>query len=245
MEDDRTYGVATLIHEHLKSPSLRHIRDGYAVGKLAQRIVAQFDRDTALWKKWDGPREILLKAASACWIPIADLRDYLNGMGGARLTTTDVEQRLRALWEDPYLAYPNENLRESCLSIYVREKAEGTELPAIVGALQEHVELEEERLRREHQELYRRQQEEARLALEQRLLSGADCKWTPLRRSKELYCRINGRAYRLTPAADKKWKLCRVESVEDSSGILVGTYGTRRDATRALERIAYEPEPRH
>ena len=244
MEDDRVEIVRTLVFEHLRSPSLKHIRDGRAVDKLARDVIRRLDRRSALWTKWAGEREVLLRAAAACWIPVEDLRDCLNRMDGPHLTTTDVEQRMRSLYEEHYVPIPNDDLRGGCLTIYAREKAEGTEMPAIVGALQEHVEREEDRLRRELQERYRRQQEEARLALEQRFLSGADCKWTPVGRSKELYCRINGRTYRLARTADKKLSLLRIGSIGDDDGILIGIYGSRRDATKVLEQLAYEPEPR-
>jgi hypothetical protein len=244
MDDDRVEVVRRQIFEHLKSPSLKHIRDGWAVDKLAREIIRQLDRRSALWAKWEGEREALCKAAAGCWIPIEDLRDCLNRMDGPGLTSTDVAQRLRAIHEEPYAHYPNEDLREGCLAIYEREKAEGTDLPAIVGALQEHVEREEERLRRELHERYRRQQEEARQALEQRFLSGADCKWTPIGRSKELYCRVNGRTYRLAPTTNKKLRLCRIASLEDEEGTLIGIYGSRRDVTKILEQVAYQPELR-
>ncbi len=244
MEDDRVYIVQSLIAEHLKSPSLRHIRDGYAVQKLATQIVRRLDRRGGLWEKWEGQREPLLKAAAATWIPLEDLRDHLNRMEGPRLTLTDVEERLRAFNEEPYTPLPNDELRAGCLSIYEKEKSEGTEMAAIVSALQAHAEREEERLRLERQENYRRQQEEARLLLEQRFLSGADCKWTPIDRSKEMYCRINGRSYRLEPLANKQWRLQRIASPEDQKGIVLGIYGSRGEATKALEQLAYRPEPR-
>ena len=244
MEDDRIYLVQGLLEEHLKSPSLRHIRDGYAVRKLCAQIVRRLDRRGGLWEKWEGQREPLLKAAAATWIPLEDLRDHLNRMEGHRLTLTDVEERLRAFHEEPYTPLPNDDLREGCLAIYEKEKSEGTEMAAIVGALQAHVEREEERLRLERQESYRRQQAEARLALEQRFLSGADCKWTPIDRSREMYCRINGRSYRLEPLANKQWRLQRIAFPEDQKGIVLGVYGSRGEATKALEQLAYRPEPR-
>lgn len=180
-----------------------------------------------------------------CWIPIDDLRDYLNGMPGSSLTTTDVAQRLRAFCEDdPYLVYPDEDLQASCLAIYERERADGTELPAIIGLLQEHVECEEQRMRSERETAWRNRAEEERRALEERFLSGADCKWTQVQRSKELYCRINGRTYRLSPTAEKMWNLHRIKSVEDGEGTLLGTYRYRRDVTKVLSEIAYRPEPR-
>lgn len=84
--------------------------------------------------------------------------------------------------------------------------------------------------------------EEERHALEQRFLSGADCKWTPIERSKELYCRMNGRAYRLSPTAEGVWRLFRIKAMGDE-GALVGKYQKRRDATKALAQVAYQPEP--
>jgi len=116
-------------------------------------------------------------------------------------------------------------------------------MPAIVGALQEFVEEEEARLCEEKQEAWRQRAEEERIALEQRFLSGADCKWTPINRSKEFYGRKNGRAFRLSPTKLKHLDLHRIASMEDA-GKLIGTYGSRGDATKALHKIAYGAEPR-
>jgi hypothetical protein len=63
------------------------------------------------------------------------------------LTQTDVLQRMRAFWEEPWAEYPNEDLRAGCLELYEIEKTQGTELPAIIGALQEYVGLEDDRLK--------------------------------------------------------------------------------------------------
>lgn len=241
--DERIGTVARLIHRHVASPSLRHIRDPNAVNRLAEDIIREIDRKPSVWSKWGEQREALLKAASRTWTPVEDLRNFLNGMPGPTLTLTDVEQRLRAFHEEPYEPYPNEDVREGCLALYEREKAAGTELPAIIGALQEYVEANEERLRREHEERWKRHREEERIALEQRFLAGADCKWTPLSRSKALFTRKNGRAYRLEPTKDSRWDLYRITDAEDP-GKIVGTYGTRGDANKALLKLAYEPEPR-
>lgn len=243
-EIDRPSIVNQLIAEHLKSPSLRHIRDAYAVRRLAAEIVARLDRGTGLWQKWTGSREVLVKAAAPCWVPLEDLTEYLNRMAGPGLTTTDVAQRMRAVHEEQFSSCPNEELRAGCLALYRREKAAGTELAAIVGALQEHAEAEEERLRLERQESWRRHVEEERLALEQRFLLGADCKWTPLDKSKQLYCRLNGRTYRLSPTPDKMWNLHRLAARDDENGVLIGKYRQRGDATKVLGQLAYAPEPR-
>lgn len=220
---------------------MKHIRDGWAVNKVACDIIRDLDGRSSVWPKWEGPREALLKAASATWIPVEDLKSFLNTLPGGRLTTTDVSQRLRAFYEEPYTAYPNDELRDSCLVLYELEKAAGTDMAAIIHALQEHVELEEQRLQRERLEAYHQRQEEARIALEQRFHSGADCKCTPLQRSKELYCRVNGRSYRLNPTADKKWKLHRIASLDDDRPELIGTYRSRRDVAPVLQRVAYQP----
>jgi hypothetical protein len=40
----------------------------------------------------------------------------------------------------------------------------------------------------------------------------------------------------------KRWKLFRIATREDP-GVLLGTYQGRRDAKKALEQIAFQPEP--
>jgi hypothetical protein len=242
MENDRLYAVASKLADYVKSPSLRHIRDPHSLHKLAKEIVQAVDRASSVWGKWEGSREELAKAAGPCWIPTDDLVAFLNLLPGPPLTSTDVVQRLRVFYEEPYSHYPNEDLKTGCLALYEAEKAKGTELPAIIGALQEHVELEEERLRREQQETYRRNQEDERIRLEQRFLAGADCGWTQIDKSQDFYCRRNGRAFRVERAKDKRWNLYRVSTHEDA-GVLLGTYQGRREASKTLEKIAYEPEP--
>jgi hypothetical protein len=68
-------------------------------------------------------------------------------------------------------------------------------------------------------------------------------RWTQVKGSVDLYCRRNGRAFRIARGKDKRWKLYRIASLEDA-GELLGTYQGRREANKALERIAYQPEPR-
>jgi hypothetical protein len=216
---------------------LRHIRDPRSLQKLAQEIVQAIDRASSIWEKWDGPREELAKAAAPCWIPTEDLQAFLNRLPGPVLTNTDVVQRLRAFSEEPYSTYPNEELKVSCLALYEAEKAQGTEMTAIIGALQEHIELEEERLRRLREETYHRHQEEERIRLQQRFLAGADCGWTQIEKSEVFYCRRNGRAFRIARAKDKRWNLFRIATLEDT-GVLLGTYQGRREASKALEKIA-------
>ena len=175
-EDDRIPRILRLLNEHVRNPSIRHIRDPFALRQLASEVARVFDRGNPVWRKWNEPRESFLKTVVGCWVPTDDLRDFLNQMEGPQLTRTDVAQRLRAYYEDPYMSYPNDDLEGSCLELYEREKALGTELPAIVGAMQEFIELEEERIRSERLAAWKRSVEEAKAQLEQRYLSGADCK---------------------------------------------------------------------
>lgn len=172
------------------------------------------------------------------------MRDFLNQMSGPTLTTTDVAQRLRAFEEEEHYEYPNEDLQAGCLTLYEAEKKAGTELPAIVQLLREHVEREEERLRSEQQQRYQEWREQDRLRREQRLLSGADCTWTQLQKSSHWFSRVNGRTYRLSPTKDKMWHLYRVKSTEeDEKGALIGKYQRRGDATKVVAKAAYQPEP--
>ncbi len=242
MEHERLYAVQAKLFEYVKSPSLRHIRDPNSIQKLAREIVQAVDRASLIWKKWEGPREEVARAAASCWIPIEDLQAFLNTLPGPALTRTDVSQRLRAIWEEPSSTYPDEDFQAGCLKLYEAEKAQGTELPAIIGALQEYIENEEERLRLEREETWRRRREEERIRAQQRFLSGADCGWTAMDKPDCFYCRRNGRAYRIECGKDKRWTLYRVKTTEDA-GVQLGMYQGRREASKALEQIAYAPEP--
>lgn len=166
----------------------------------------------------------------------------LINLPGPPLTRTDVEQRLRAIWEEPYTSYPNEALKDGCLSLYHSERAQGTEMRAIIGELQEHLEREEERLRREQEERFRTLKEEERVRREQRFISGADSGWTRIDKSDAFYCRRNGRTFRIIQGKDKRWALFRVRAVDDK-GDLLGLYQGRGDANKALTTIAYANEP--
>ncbi|TMJ38601.1 MAG: hypothetical protein E6G89_11830 [Alphaproteobacteria bacterium] len=85
----------------------------------------------------------------------------------------------------------------------------------------------------------------ATLGREQRLLSGADCKWTQLQKSSSWYCRANGRTYRLSPTKDKMWNLDRVSTTSEAEkGAVIGEYHRRGDATKVVPRIAYQPGPK-
>jgi hypothetical protein len=241
MDPDRQQAVASLLFDYVKSPSLRHLRDPHSIQKLMRDIVRALDRPSPMWSKWEVEREEITKLASPCWIPLDDLQTFLNTLPGHPLTKTDVEQRLRAIWEEPYTTYPKDELQRGCLDLYGVEKANGTEMRAIIGALREHLEREEERLREEQQERYRRWKENERVRVEQIFLSGADCGWTPIEKVNGLYCRRNGRTFRVEQGHDKRWALFRVQEVGDK-GSLLGQYQGRRDASRALDKIAYSAE---
>ena len=243
MDDERISLVARMISEHVASPSLRHIRDPAIIGRLAREIVEATQRSGVLWIKWTGPRETVIKAAATVWLPIDDLVSFLNSLPGPRLTRTDVEQRLRAIWEEPYASYPNSAVTDVCRARYAAESAAGTEFIAIVGALAELVEHEEERLCQEREEQCRQAREAERARSLGRFNAGADIGWTSLGQPGVVFSRRNGRLFRGEQGADRRWRLSRVADTADA-GKLIGTYLTRRDMTKAVEKIAYEPEPR-
>jgi hypothetical protein len=105
MNSDRQYAVASLLFDYVKSPSLRHLRDPHSVQKLARDILNAVDRASSVWSKWEADREEVAQAAAPCWIPVEELRAALNNLPGPPLTKTDVEQRLRAIWEEPYTSW--------------------------------------------------------------------------------------------------------------------------------------------
>jgi hypothetical protein len=147
--------------------------------------------------------------------------------------------------EAVWLDYAQEEFQPGCLALYEKEKAEGTELPAIIGLLRDHVDREEQRLRIEQETRYQQSRDEERIRREQRLLSGADCTWTQLPNSLNWYRRTNGRTFRLSPTKDKMWNLYRVSSTtDDEEGGLIGKYRRRGDATKVVKDMAYKPEPR-
>lgn len=188
LEDDRIWQVRDLVIEHVSSPSLRHIRDPAAILSISRRILKRIDRGTGIWQKWEGEREVLIKSAVGCWIPTDSLREYLNLFSGPKLTSTDVAQRMKAIEEEPYTSYPNDDLREGCLAIFIEEKELGTELPAIIGRIADFVQEEEERSRVDREQRYKRARLEKQDTAEARLMAGADCKWTQLRGAPHVYC---------------------------------------------------------
>jgi hypothetical protein len=62
-------------------------------------------------------REDVAKAAAPCWIPVEDLQASLNTLPSPTVTKTDVEQRLRAIWEEPFAHYPKDELKDGCLAL--------------------------------------------------------------------------------------------------------------------------------
>lgn len=241
--DQRTSTVQHLLADYVRSPSLRHIREPRSLAKLALEIVTKLDQDSSLWKKWEGPREALLASALDCWIPNADLLDFLNSLPGKPLTMTDLEQRMRHQIEVEYIASPEPVLQIECLEIYQAEKSAGTEMPAIIGRLSQYVASQWKRLKDERRQAEANRLEEARMARERRLLSYGDCPWTQIKSSKFFYCRKNGRVFQLKPNSDKSWNMYRVSAVDDIEvGEMIGRYRSRADANKVLEKAAYEPE---
>lgn len=98
-DSERIYAVRRLLLEYVASPSLRHIRDSRSIDRLTEKIIQAADLQPSVWRKWEGEREALLRGAAECWIPIEDLRKFLNSLPGPPQTPTDVTQRLRSVHE--------------------------------------------------------------------------------------------------------------------------------------------------
>lgn len=243
MESDRLHAVTRSLFQYVKSPSLRHIRDPESIYTLAKDILLEVDRASSIWSKWEAGREDLLKAAAASWIPVEDLAEFLNSLPGPALTLTDVKQRLRAFWEEMWVPYPREEFKAGCVAIYEAEKAAGTGMTAIIWALNEHLEAEEQRLRHENEVAHRQRVQEERIRLQERFLAGVDCGWAQFDDPQTFFYRRNGRAFRVKKGKDKRWTLCRVKGLDDV-GDQLGIYLGRGDANKIIAKIAYEPEPR-
>jgi hypothetical protein len=185
-----------------------------------------------------------LTAAATTWIPIEDLRQYLNTVPGARLTQTDVEQRLRAIQEERYDLYPDSRMQAACLARYKLERDAGTEMSAIIRALSEFSELESERMRVEQERSWKETRAKQQEALRQRLLSGADCKWISLEGPSEYFCRTNGRLFRLTKGKDLRWTLSRVQAPQDQRGAMCWASTRRGAKPRSRGQDNISPEPR-
>ncbi|MDP9809897.1 hypothetical protein J2W42_002756 [Rhizobium tibeticum] len=245
LEDERIWHVRDLVREHVSSPSLRHIRDPAAILSISRRILKVVDRGTGVWQKWQGEREALLKSAVGCWIPTGTLKNYLNLLPGPKLTSTDVAQRMKAIEEEPYSSYPKDELRTGCITIFEEETELGTELPAIIGRIADFVLEEEERERLARERRYKEARTREQDAAEARLMAGADCKWTQLRGAPHVYCRTNGRTYRLSPTTDKKWELFRVDKPSpDDRGEYIGLYSARGNATKVVAELAFQTDYR-
>ena len=242
--DDRKSMIYRLLADYVRSPSLHHLRDDRSLHKIANEIVQNLDQRSAVWKKWEGKRNAVLKSALECWIPKVDLLAFLNGLPGPQLTMTDLEQRMKHLVEVESIGYPEPKLELECLAIYNAEVEAGTEMAAIIGRLSDYTLNQFERLRKEEQEEERLRLEEARLERERRLLSYADCPWTQIKSSKFVYCRKNGRVFQLKPNTDKSWTMYRVQEVDDlTKGEMIGRYRSHGDASKVVAKAAFEPAP--
>jgi len=241
LEQHRVSTVRNLLSEFVRSPSLTHLRSHHVLDKLASEIVRRLDAASPLWGKWGGAREDLARAACPCWIPLADLTTALNSLPGPKLTSTDVSARIEVL-QDELGEWPRDHLQDACTAIYREERQAGTELMAIVVRIRSFIEQEETRLQQEREQNYRARVETEKAKLEARFLAGVDCKWTTIASSKAIFCRMNGRVFRLDKAVDGRYELVRIASHDGEEGVVAGRYARRGDATAAVKEMAYKPD---
>ena len=121
---------------------------------------------------------------------------------------------------------------------------EGTEMAAILGRIRQYVDEEEIRRFREEMAQHQREADEKRQALIAKFLAGEDSKWVQPSASEDVFCRVNGRAYHLSPKEGITRKLERISTIDDPNPRLIGRYKTRAEATKVIQEIAYKPEPR-
>lgn len=241
---DRYGAVRRLIWRYVQSPSLRHLRDTRSIQEITTEIVELFERRRPSWRKWSGDRDELAEIASNVWVPVEDLRAYLNDMPGPELTAMDVEERLNTLRDGDR----PEEARETCERIYAEEKAKGTELPAVLRFLAGYVISHDlgtyDRVRRAEREA----REAAHKAKQDRFHSGVDCGWTMFGelyahpKPPDRFCRVNGRMYRHAKVEHGHFRLYRIATFEDRPGVPVGTYSDKKAIDAALETIAYAPD---
>ena len=216
MSDDlRLRTVLGLLREHVASPSVRHIRDPYQLSSLASKILKALDGARDPWRKWPSARDMLIRKASGCWIPMDDLHAALAELPAPPLTKADVTGRRLALWEDG-LDRREDTYPAGCEALYARERSAGTELAAIIELMDDWVGEETSRRFTQEWEERTHRRAEMKAAAEQAFLSGADSKSTQIGSSPDLYCRVNGRTYRLSRAPDKKLEVRRVQSLSDA-----------------------------
>lgn len=244
MNEDHVHVVRRIVAEYVRCPSLRHVRDFHNLDKVSKEIVSALDRDYGIWRKWDGTKDQVAKLSLGTWVPLADLVAFLNTLPGPKVTKTDVQQRILALEAQECMGQEDE-FREACEAFYRQEVSQGTDMVATLMALQELLEDLYSKKFEEDNRRKREAREQAKLESEQRLLSGADCPWTSYGISKSVYCRVNGRTYRVVTQPDKRIELTRVRNVDDGeAGVSLGLYRDRGTATAAVKKMAFEVEPR-
>lgn len=241
LEQHRIATVREMLSDFVRSPSLKHLRSVHVLDKLASEIVRRLDLPPQLWSKWGGSREDLIRMACPCWIPVVELAAALNELPGPKLTLTDVSARLQVVQEE-LGEWSIDRWQAGCEAIFNDEKRAGTELMAIAVRIRTFIEDEEARLHRERDHAYRERVAAKKASLEARFLAGADCKWTPIAGSKDIFCRMNGRVFRLSRAVDGRYELERISSHESGNGIVAGRYARRGDATAAVREMAYKPD---
>ena len=243
-DDPRPYQIRHLLYQNSR-PALRAM-DDEKIATLAREILKIADGSSPPWTKWGNERNEIARRAADLWVPMDDLQNTLNGLPGPRLTSTDVEQRIRAIREEEHRGgRPDDATKSDCLAQYAREKDAGTEFIAILGYLEDWMFGAEERLRQIREREHRERIEQEKHSAEVRLRSGADCPWTPASGVLGLHCRKNHRLFRLierktTGPLDPKFEVHEVKTLEDKRGNYIGQYRTRTDASKAVAEVAFK-----
>ena len=91
-------------------------------------------------RKWQGKRRGVAPRGGRVLDPIKNLRRLLNSLRGPKLTVTDIAQRLERSTCSPMAVVRASGYGWAALSFTSAKSPEGTEVPAVIGALQVFVE---------------------------------------------------------------------------------------------------------
>ena len=170
-------------------------------------------------------------------IPLEDLYTALSQLPGPPLTVSDVKGRLLGLWEEG-LDRPDDTRRSGCDALYAAEKAAGTELAAIFELMNDWMGEETRPADAPGVGGTRPAAGRDEAGGGAGVPVGSRLQVEPDGSGADLYCRANGRIYRLSRAADKKLEVWRVQAMEDAAG---GPSAAIRDGQTLPRRLARSP----
>jgi hypothetical protein len=198
------------------------------------------EAERIVWSKWSDDRTEIARTAVTVWLPLDDLRDFLNRLPGPKLTEMDVYERLRWIEDNEHwMSSPPDELREECFTRYDKEKAKGTEFIAIVHALSEWMSGAREEFYRQAREQHAR---DLALQDDKNIRSGKDWPkgigWRRAIGLPGLYCRRAGRLFRYHEGT-----VTELTEPEATHGVVLGQFPKPYAAARHVYYLAVHNKP--